>query len=157
MEKSSKIETRSGDLFAAQDLEAIVNPVNCVGAMGKGLALQFARRYPQILKPYRQACGDRSLTVQQPQVLEVQPEGSPRYVVNLATKIHWRNNSSIGWIEQGLASMYRQLTELGVSSVGIPALGAGLGGLPWPHVLAAIARHADQHPEIRTVVFAPKG
>ena len=149
-------ETRKGDILAADDLEAIVNPVNCVGVMGKGLARQFAGRYPQILPPYKTACRKGELTISRPQLVAVATGNEqPRYVVNLATKVHWKNPSRLEWIDQGLASMYRQLEKLRIASVGIPALGAGLGGLPWSQVAPLIVQHAAQHPTVRTVVYAP--
>ena len=149
-------ELRRGDLLQATDLDAIVNPVNCVGAMGKGLAQQFKRRYPAILEPYRTACQNGELTVSQPLTVRVNAHDLPRYVVNLATKLHWRNPSKIEWIDQGLHDMYQQLEELDINSVGMPALGVGLGMLPWHEVKQIIDQHAAAHPEIRTVVFLPR-
>ena len=147
-------EYRRGDILEANDLDAIVNPVNCVGTMGKGLAQQFAKRYPEILAPYREACRKGILTVSSPQLVQTHLH-QPRHVVNLATKLHWRNTSRLEWIDQGLKGMYRQLEEIEIKSVGVPALGTGLGlgRLPWRQVQEIINRHASAHPEIRTVVF----
>ena len=152
----TKAETRRGDILAAQDMEAIVNPVNCVGTMGKGLALQFAHRYPEILGPYRKACQEQTLTVENPQILMVSFHRMPRYVVNLATKIHWRNPSKLEYLETGLSDMYQQLSEREITSAGIPPLGAGLGGLPWGKVLPIMEKHAAQHPDIRTCIYLPR-
>ena len=149
-------ETRPDDILAARDLEAIVNPVNCLGTMGKGLARQFAARYPEILEPYQKACREHTLTVKSPQILIVNHHKMPRYVVNLATKIHWRNPARIEYIETGLDDMYQQLAELEISSVGIPPLGAGLGGLRWERVRPVIEKHAARHPDIRTCIYLPR-
>ena len=150
-----KLEIRRSDILAADDLEAIVNPVNCVGTMGKGLALQFLRRYPQIKQPYQAVCRQGQLTTERPQVLQVNEDQLPRYIVNLATKVHWKNPSRLEWIDQGLQSMYRQLTENAVTSVGLPALGAGLGGLPFEKVRQLIEKHAELNPDVRTILFLP--
>lgn len=149
------VEYRRGDILKADDLDAIVNPVNCVGVMGKGLARQFASRYPQIVTPYRDACHTGKLTTERCFIQTVSREGSPQYIVNLATKEDWRNPSRIEWIEAGMHDMYRQLEERGVWSVGIPALGAGLGGLRWQDVQEVIESRAKRNPKIRTVVFTP--
>ena len=154
--KPPTAKTRSGDILAANDLAAIFNPVNCVGVMGKGLALQFARRYPQLVKPYQAACRRGRLTVERPLILPVNEDAMPRYVVNLATKVHWRNPSRLAWIKTGLDSMYQQLRELGVDSVGIPPLGSGLGGLQWTNVMLVIEQAAGRNHDIRTVLYLPR-
>lgn len=155
-EHPADIETRSGDLLQALDLDAIVNPVNCRGVMGRGLARQFAKRYPEIVRPYELACADGSLNTRQPHIIRLKGRGSrPVWVVNLATKQHWRDGSRLGWIESGLEDMYRRLDALGAQSVGVPPLGAGLGGLPWPEVEAVLREQASRIPGIRTVIYAP--
>ena len=83
-------ENRRGDILQANDLDAVVNPVNCAGIMGKGLAQQFAKRYPEIVSPYRKACQSGTLTVSNPQIMPTKSERKPHYVVNLATKVHWK-------------------------------------------------------------------
>ena len=149
---SANPEMRQGDILRAVDVDAVVNPVNCVGVMGKGLALQFARRYPEIVAPYRSACRAGELTVDHPQILRLARSARPLYVVNLATKQHWRNPSQLEWIDCGLADMYRQLESMSIESVAIPPLGSGLGGLPWRSVQEMILKHAEQHPRVRTVI-----
>ncbi len=151
----SPVETRHGDILKADDLDAIVNPVNCVGVMGKGLALQFAHRYPAILAPYRQACRNRRILPTKSQLIRISECGQPRCVANLATKLHWKNRSELRWADQGLNELYRQLAANQLASVGIPALGAGLGGLDWNKVEELIIKHAKQNPDIRTVIYAP--
>ena len=146
------IEYRTGDVLAAHDCQALVNPVNCVGVMGRGLALAFARHYPEILPDYRRACRDRDL---RPGVTRIHHVSGPpaRYVVSFPTKDHWRTPSQIEWIEQGMESLMQLLDDHGISSVAVPALGAGLGGLPWDSVKPIIVRHAELHPHVRTVII----
>ena len=147
------IESRTGDILRARDLEAIVNPVNCVGVMGRGLAKQFAERHPDIVEPYRRACREGRLTTAQCLPVELNGSGLPRYAVNVATKRHWRDPSRIEWIGSGLTSLYEELARLGIKSVGIPPLGAGLGGLKTECVAATIRAAAELSPEVRTVMY----
>lgn len=149
-------ELRSANILRARDLTAIVNPVNCAGITGKGLAAQFAARYPEIFPPYQRACRSSILTTDQPLIIPLSQPGPPRYVVNLATKRHWQNPSRIEWINAGLGAMYQQLQDLQIDSVGIPPLGAGLGRIPWPEVKNIIELHAARHPQVRTVIFTPR-
>ena len=149
------METRQGNILAATDLEAIVNPVNCAGVMGKGLALQFARRYPQITRPYQTACRQSALTPDKPQIIELSQDELPRYIVNLATKVRWQDPSRISWIDAGLSAMYQQLLDRNVTTVGLPALGTGLGQLPFTEVRELIAEHTQRNPDVRTVLYLP--
>ena len=149
------VHYRKGNILENHDVAAIVNPVNTAGTMGKGLALKFAKRYPSILTPYREACHASTITVKRAQIIEVNQEDNPRYVINLATKQHWRNPSQLQWINDGLDSMYAQFRQLGIASVAIPPLGAGLGGLPWEQVKALIEKHAQRRPHITTVIYQP--
>ena len=149
------VEDRYGSIFDATDLAAIVNPVNCVGVMGKGLAAKFAIQYPRMVTQYHEACKSKTLDIGNPQVLWVGTERMPHYVINLATKDHWRNPSRLDWIDRGLCGLYQKLAAEGIGSVGIPALGSGLGGLPWLRVKPLINWHASIHPDVRTVIFCP--
>ena len=147
------IEQRTADILSARDIDAIANPVNCVGIMGKGLAIQFAQRFPEIVRPYERACRNTVLRPGKPLLHDLGQESTPRWIVDFPTKDHWRNTSQLEWIETGLQNMYRQLREVGAASVGLPALGAGLGGLPWQDVLQVMERHAQRNADIKTVVF----
>jgi O-acetyl-ADP-ribose deacetylase (regulator of RNase III) len=128
-----------GDLFESQ-AEALVNTVNCVGVMGKGIALQFKQRFHDNFRAYEEACAFRE--VQEGKMFVTQPteQGSPRLIINFPTKKHWRNPSKLEWIEAGLKDLRRFLIEQKVQSVAIPALGAGLGGLDWKDVRRLIER-----------------
>ena len=142
----------TADILAGTDFEAIVNPVNCQGRMGAGLALQFARRYPAMLPLYVDACERRQLRPGSVLLYHRLNGTNPRIIVQFPTKDHWRSRSQIQWIETGLQNMYRQLIGYRVRSVALPALGAGLGGLPWPRVDSVIRAAAADHPQISTTV-----
>lgn len=125
----------SADIFSL-DASILVNPVNCQGVMGAGLARQFALRYPSILAPYKRACSTKQMVAGG--VLMVTPDENPMVrVANLATKDHWKSPSQITWIESGVHNLAATLNE--PSSIAIPQLGCGLGGLQWVDVLKAIS------------------
>ena len=136
--------------------QALVNPVNCLGIMGKGLALAFKARYPKNFREYARAC---CLGQLQPGGILVcdlglVPEGSPRWIVNLATKDHWRNPSQLDWIRSGALELSRWAAENDVRSIACPALGAGLGGLAWQDVLSAIEPAFEPFP-VNLILYAP--
>jgi len=148
------IEMRTGDILAAE-VEAIVNPVNCVGVMGRGLALQFKSAYPANFTAYKAAC-DNGLV--RPGQMFVVDTGRlvPRYIVNFPTKRHWRDNSLMQDIDDGLAALSREVRERRITSIGIPPLGAGLGGLPWDQVLARITATFQPVPGVAVEVYLPR-
>ena len=150
------IEYRNTDILDATDLVALINPVNCVGIMGGGLAKQFAEKYPEIIPQYQVACGIRTLTTECVHISLLSGRDLPWYVISLATKYHWRNPSKIEWVDAGLKNLYKQLNEKNIPSVGVPALGCGLGGLPWDDVKKLIEHHANRYPTIKTVIYFPK-
>ena len=150
-----------GNIFEI-DTEAIVNPVNCVGVMGRGLAYQFRRRYPKNYETYVRACRQHRIQPGLVQVYTTDPivmdNGGPRYIVNFPTKRHWRDRSRLTDIESTLAGLAYEMTRLDIKSVAMPALGCGLGGLLWRDVLPLIewiAAHPDMK-DRRTVVFEPR-
>ena len=118
-----------GDIFA-QPAEAIVNPVNCVGVMGRGLALQFKHRYPDAFLAYRRACADGRV---RPGCMFMFDTGRdrPRWIVQFPTKRHWCDRSTIGDIEAGLRDLAATVARSGIRSIAIPPIGCGLGGLDW--------------------------
>lgn len=128
-----------GDLFESQ-AEALVNPVNCVGVMGKGLALQFKKRFPENFRLYDAACAFREIQTGKMFVTQPMEPGAPRWIINFPTKKHWSNPSKLEFIEDGLNYLRRFLIENHVNSVAIPALGSGLGGLDWKDVRRLIER-----------------
>ena len=144
-----------GDLFAS-GCEALVNPVNCVGVMGRGLALQFRHRFPANYAAYRDACARREVRPGRCLVFDA-GAGPPRFVVNFPTKRHWRDRSRIEDIAGGLDDLARLLRRRGIGSVAIPPLGCGLGGLPWPAVRSLLLDRLASCPDVSIVIFEPGG
>jgi O-acetyl-ADP-ribose deacetylase (regulator of RNase III) len=127
------IEFVRGDLFEA-DVEAIVNAVNCVGVMGKGIALEFKKRFPNNFKAYQTACDVRELQLGRVLIHDQGPTAKPRYIVNFPTKDHWRDASRLEDVRSGLDSLAAEIQRRQIASIAIPALGCGLGGLAWLEV-----------------------
>ena len=130
---SPNIRFVTGNLFDA-GCEALVNPVNCVGVMGKGLALQFKQRFPDNYLSYRTACENGAIRPGQCHVFENDPQHMPRWIVNFPTKRHWRDPSRLEDIAAGLDTLVGLVRRHGMKSLAVPPLGCGLGGLPWPTV-----------------------
>lgn len=149
------IELRTGDIFKT-DADAIVNTVNCVGIMGRGIALQFKNAYPANFKAYKAACDAEQV---QPGRMFVFETGkfTPRFIINFPTKRHWKGKSRIEDIEAGLAALADEIKTRGIKSVAIPPLGAGLGGLDWDDVLPLIKSAVQDIPAIDVIIFEPKG
>ena len=120
----------NGDIFKSQ-CEALVNPVNTRGVMGKGLALAFKTKYPAHFENYKRACQSGEMTTER--VLAYQEKGGPM-IICLATKADWRDSSKMEYVSAGLDDLAKQIKALGIRSVAIPKLGCGLGGLDWNKV-----------------------
>lgn len=143
-----------GNLFHAP-AEAIVNPVNTKGVAGKGLALQFKTLFPENHRAYREACLEGRVRIGTVFVFPlVPPRGKLRYIVNFPTKDHWREPSRPEYIQAGLEDLVQRLPQLGISSIALPALGAGFGGLPWPLVRELIEQSLAHLP-IEVLVYEP--
>ncbi len=130
---------RHADLFTSR-VVALVNPVNCVGVMGRGLALSFARQYPEILRPYKAACHSGDLRPGRVMIHRLAHRLScdPVYIIHFPTKRHWRDPSRIDDIQNGLHDLAARCDGGAISSIAVPPLGCGLGGLPWPAVRTLI-------------------
>ena len=118
-----------GDIFT-QPAEAIVNPVNCVGVAGAGLALQFKRRHPDAFLAYRRACAQGRVRSGRIFMFDTGCH-RPRWIAHFPTKRHWREASMIGDIEAGLRDLAATVARHGIRSIAIPPIGCGLGGLDW--------------------------
>ena len=147
---------KAGDVLA-EDTEALVNTVNCVGVMGRGIALQFKRAFPENFRVYAEACQRGDVRPGCMFVFETGGLTNPRYIINFPTKRHWRGNSRIEDIEAGLADLVRVIGELEIRSIAIPPLGSGLGGLEWNHVLPRIEEALREVDGIDAIVFEPAG
>ena len=150
------IEEGHGNLLTAE-VEALVNTVNTVGVMGKGIALQFKRAFPANFRAYRAACARDEVRLGQVWTYDTGVIGARRYIVNFPTKGHWRSNSRLADIAAGLDSLVSAVQEHRIGSVAIPALGCGNGGLDWADVRPLIEQACARMPTVRAVVFAPEG
>lgn len=148
------IEFKQGNLLE-ENAEALVNTVNCVGVMGKGIALQFKQAYPENFRQYEKAC--KAGEVQPGRMFTVATGNlfNPRYIINFPTKRHWKNNSKIEDIKSGLVALVQEVPSLGITSIAIPPLGCGNGGLNWADVKPLIVSAFAQLPEVRVIIFAP--
>ena len=144
-----------GDLFAS-GCEALVNPVNCVGVMGRGLALQFRHRFPANYEAYRDACARREVRPGRCLVFDAGAGPAP-FVVNFPTKRHWRDRSRFEDVAGGLDDLARLLRRRAIASVAVPPLGCGLGGLPWPAVRSLLLDRLASCEGVSIVVFEPGG
>lgn len=150
------IEYKTGDLLAER-AEALVNAVNCVGVMGRGVALQFKNAYPENFEAYRLQCRRGEVRPGKMFVFELQRTTAPRYIINFPTKRHWRAKSRMADIEAGLQALAEEIRARGIRTVALPPLGSGLGGLAWPKVRARIQAALEHLPEVEITVFEPDG
>ena len=150
------IRFKSGDILA-EDVEALVNTVNCVGIMGRGIALQFKKAFPGNFRVYSRACERGDV---QPGRMFLHETGSltnPRYIINFPTKRHWRGRSRIEDIEAGLENLVELVHALGLRSIALPPLGSGLGGLDWSQVRQRILEAMRNLDDVDIVIFEPNG
>lgn len=150
------IKTTSGDIFQDES-DALVNTVNCVGVMGRGIALQFKKAYPDNFKEYEKACKAGLVVPGKMFVSETRSLTGPRYIVNFPTKRHWRGKSRIEDIQSGLIDLKRVIEDLQIKSIAIPPLGAGLGGLDWPEVFREITQRLISLEDVRLTIYEPNG
>lgn len=150
------IETTSGDILTA-DAEALVNTVNCVGIMGRGIALQFRKAFPDNFKAYEAVCQRGELQPGKMFIFETGNLTNPRYVINFPTKRHWKGKSQLADIESGLKALVSDIRRLGVHSIAIPPLGCGQGGLDWGEVRPRIELALATVPDVRVLLYGPTG
>lgn len=140
------IRPGTGNLLLA-NADALVNTVNCVGVMGKGIALQFKKAYPAMFNAYVAACKAGDVKPGHIHVWPTHALVGPRYILNFPTKRHWRNGSRLDDVQAGLVDLARLIPSLGLRSIAIPPLGAGNGGLDWskvkPVIVEALAPFTD--------------
>ena len=145
----------SGNLLDA-DTQALVNPVNCVGVMGKGLALQFKQAFPANYAAYRAACGRGEVQPGRMFVTETGAQTGPQFLINFPTKRDWRSASRLDDIETGLTALVAEVEARDIRSLALPALGCGLGGLDWEAVGPRIVNAFVALPDIRVVLYVPQ-
>jgi O-acetyl-ADP-ribose deacetylase (regulator of RNase III) len=145
------ITFRTGDLLTS-DAQALINTVNCVGVMGKGLALEFRKRYPLMFEDYVERCKAGRVRTGEPYLYR--DTLIPPWIINFPTKQHWRGKSKMEYIDSGLRYLVPHLGEWGVSSVAVPPLGCGHGGLRWTDVRPRVEAAFDQT-MIEVTVYEP--
>ena len=151
------IRFTTGDILA-EDAEALVNTVNCVGVMGRGIALQFKKAFPENFRVYADACARGEVRPGRSMfVFETRQLTNPRYIINFPTKRHWRGNSRIEDIDAGLKDLVMVIRERDIRSIAVPPLGSGLGGLEWSDVRPRIEKALHGFNDLDVVVFEPRG
>lgn len=152
------IQDAHGNLLTAE-ADALVNTVNTVGVMGKGIALQFKRAFPENYKAYKAACDQGEVQLGQVFIWdagELAP-AKPRFVINFPTKKHWRSRSTLAVIRAGLDDLVRQVRDLPVKTLAVPPLGCGHGGLRWNDVRPLIVEALGELEGVEVLLFPPEG
>ena len=144
-----------GSLLDA-DVEALVNTVNTVGVMGKGLALQFKRRFPSNFEVYAGACRRGEVQVGRMLVVEITQRLVTRFIINFPTKKHWRDPSRLEYVRSGLVALVSEIRTRDIRSIAIPPLGCGNGGLTWSEIRPLIDQAMIELPGVRILVFSPE-
>ncbi|NBX18746.1 MAG: hypothetical protein EBR09_15440 [Proteobacteria bacterium] len=137
-----------GNLFDSP-AQVLTNAVNCVGVMGKGIALEFKKRFPVMCDEYVAKCGAGQMRIGQPWLWE----DDEVQILNFPTKRHWRTPSSVADIEAGLQWLAANYGELGIYTIAMPALGCGQGGLAWKDVKALMDKHLGSLPDLEVFVY----
>ena len=150
------IEYTQGDILQAE-AQALVNTVNCEGVMGRGIALSFKSAYPENFKAYAAACKREEVKPGQMFVYDNGMLSSPRWIINFPTKRHWRGKSRIEDIQSGMDALVAEIRARDITSIAIPPLGAGLGGLAWTDVRPIIENALADLPNVRAVLYEPGG
>ncbi len=146
-----------GDLLKQTDVDAIVNTVNCVGVMGKGIALQFRNKWPDNARAYELACKARDVRPGKMFVFDTGGLVKPHFIINFPTKDHWKGRSKMEFIRDGLSDLISQIQRLKISSIAIPPLGCGNGGLNWNEVRPLIEQAFRKLPDVEVRLFEPAG
>ncbi|HKW61669.1 MAG TPA: macro domain-containing protein [Candidatus Acidoferrum sp.] len=150
------VQIESGDLLKEKS-DAIVNTVNCVGVMGKGIALQFKQRWPSNFRAYEAASRRKEIKTGRVFIYDLGEWEKPRYIINFPTKVHWRGDSKLEYIQDGLRDLVKQLKRLGIKSIALPPLGCGNGGLDWDDVRELILAAFKDYPNMNVHLYEPKG
>jgi len=152
---------RNSNLFESK-ADALVNPVNCRGSMGKGIALVFRRKYPEIMLPYKRACEKKILRPGKLLFVPLKKQKELFHhilkgIILFPTKDHWRNPSQLRWIKAGLINLKRNYKKWDLKSIGMPQIGCGLGGLKWSEVFPLIEEYfRDASLIVEVYIYAAK-
>lgn len=149
------IENSSGNILEA-DAEALVNTVNCVGVMGRGIALQFKQAYPENFRAYERACAAEEVRAGSMFVFPTGLMMNPKYIINFPTKRHWKGKSRMADIDAGLDALVEEVRRLGIESIAIPPLGCGNGGLDWAEVEPRITTAFAALPGVKVLLHGPQ-
>lgn len=144
---------KKGNLFD-EKVDAYVNAVNCVGVMGKGIALEFKKRYYDVFEKYKYECLKGSVYPGKILSIKVDKE-YPKWIIHFFTKNHWKELSKIEYIEKGLDELRNELEILKINSLAMPALGCGLGGLNFGDVKKLIEQKLSFFENKKIIVFEP--
>ena len=150
------IEHATGNLLQS-GAEALVNTVNCIGYMGKGIALQFKKAFPENFKAYQRACKVGKVKPGNMFIFETGTMTNPKYIINFPTKRHWREKSRVHYIEAGLDALVKDVKGLGIQSIAVPPLGTGYGGLDWPIIRPMIEEKFADTSAVRVLLYKPSG
>ena len=150
------IELTQGDILRA-DVEALVNTVNCVGVMVRGIALQFRKAFPENFKAYKAVCERGELRPGKLFIYEQAQLTNPRYIINFPTKDHWKGKSRLEYIDAGLAALVQEVRRLDIRSIAIPPLGCGQGGLKWSDVRPSIEHAFSTLTNLQVFLYEPQG
>lgn len=151
------IQSQTGDLLKQPDVDAIVNTVNCVGVMGKGIALQFKNKWPANFSAYASACKAGRVRLGTMFIYDAGAFVTPHFIINFPTKDHWRGKSTLDFIHDGLVDLVAQIQRLNIKSIAIPPLGCGNGGLDWDVVRPMIVDAFKVLPDVTVYLFEPTG
>jgi len=149
------ITYKTGDIFK-EETEAIVNTVNCIGAMGQGLALQFKEWFPNNFIAYKAVCKQKEILLGKMFVYETRLLISPAYIINFPTKQHWREITQIEDIKSGLQDLVKIIVQLRIKSIALPPFGCELDGLNWDKVRACIENAFVNLTDVEVIIFKPK-
>ena len=153
-----KLELKHNDLLK-QQADAIINTVNCVGIMGKGIALQFKKAFPENYKAYAKACKNNEVKIGKMFVYQtgfLDSNIHSKYIINFPTKEHWRGNSKIEYIEEGLDDLYNVIQNLNIKTLAMPPLGCGNGGLNWSDVKKLIINKLSPIEDLILYLYEPQ-
>jgi O-acetyl-ADP-ribose deacetylase (regulator of RNase III) len=144
----------TGNLLDAK-VEAVVNTVNTVGVMGKGIALMFKERFPKNYQEYLVASKSGAVQIGKMFVSATDELSGPKWVINFPTKKHWRNPSKIEWVREGLEALKEVIREKRITSIAIPPLGCGNGGLNWSNVRPLIQEYLNDLTDVEIIIYEP--